>query len=411
MHILLVTTYFEPDSGAAAVRLSRLAHMLRARGHDVTVLTTLPHYPQGRINDGYRGRFAVVEDREGLRVIRTWLFATSSTRISRRLISQNSYMVTAFLRGLGIRRPDVILIEAQPVFTSLAAVMLSVFKRVPYVLNVSDLWPDHLLSVGVLSADHPIYRAARWLVDRTYHRAAHIIAMSPAWAQKIEAYIGNQGHKVSVVYNSVDLMRFSPQVDATDFKQKYSVDPSKKVVSFISTFTTPYDFDLMLEVAARLGQRDDVQVLYIGGGSQADVLEARLAQGDLPHVRWLGWIDYAEIPAAWAASDVTYLALRDHALYTGTIPAKYYEVMASGVPIANAINGVAAQMIERSGAGIAVPCGDVDGLSEALHRLLDDDALRQQCAEKGREYAETHFAPDGVVDAYERRLLDAAKSR
>jgi len=136
MHILFLTTYFEPDSGAAAVRLSRLAHLLKARGHDITVLTTLPHYPVGQIQANYRGKFAIVEDRDGLRVIRTWLLATQSPRISRRLISQNTFMLTALLRGLGIKRPNVMLVEAQPIFTGFAGALLGKIKRVPVVLNV-----------------------------------------------------------------------------------------------------------------------------------------------------------------------------------------------------------------------------------------------------------------------------------
>src|SRR5690606_37738563 len=123
MHILLVTTYYEPDSGAAAVRLSRLAKALVRRGHQVTVLTTLPHYPQGRIAERYQKAWAVEQNRSGVRVVRVWLWATPSPRISRRLISQMSFMLSAALRGLTLPRPDVVLIEAQPVFTSLAGVL------------------------------------------------------------------------------------------------------------------------------------------------------------------------------------------------------------------------------------------------------------------------------------------------
>ncbi|HLV34708.1 MAG TPA: glycosyltransferase, partial [Spirillospora sp.] len=150
MHILLVTTYFEPDSGAAAVRLSRLAKLLARRGHKLTVLTSLPHYPHGQIAARYRQAWAVEEQRSDMRIMRSWLWATPSPRISRKLISQLSFMLTTTLNGLTLSCPDVILIEAQPIFTSLAGLILSRRLGAPYVLNVSDLWPDHLLSVGAL---------------------------------------------------------------------------------------------------------------------------------------------------------------------------------------------------------------------------------------------------------------------
>ncbi|HLA42930.1 MAG TPA: glycosyltransferase, partial [Aggregatilineales bacterium] len=147
MHILIITNYFEPESGAAAVRLTRLAKQLQAHGHQITVLTSLPNYPHGRIYEGYRRKFAVVRNYAGIRVIYTWLLTTTSPRINRKLISQMSFMLTAILRGIGLPRPDVLLIEAQPIFTGFAGIALAKLKRTPYVLNISDLWPDHLITV------------------------------------------------------------------------------------------------------------------------------------------------------------------------------------------------------------------------------------------------------------------------
>lgn len=406
MKILLVTTYFEPDSGAAAVRLSRLARLLHARGHEITVLTTMPHYPQGRIAQSYRGKFTVTEELDDIRVIRTWLYATPSRRISKRLISQISFMFTAALRGLILPRPDVFLIEAQPVFTNFAGTFLSILKRRPVVLNVSDLWPDHLVSTGALTEKHLIYRVARQLVDGTYRMAAGITTVSAILAEKIKGYIQPPHDKVQVIYNGVDLKRFNPANDGDSFRTEFNLD-KRKIVSFISTFTTPYDFDTMLAVAEHFKNLDDVQFIFVGGGSQSDVVEARLNRGDLPNVHWLGWIDFALIPAAWAASDVTFLALHDHDLYRGTIPAKYYEVMASGVPIVAAIEGVAARMLEESGAGIAVHCGDVDGLITNITHLLNNPQQREQHGKAGRAYAEANFDPERVATAYEDMLKTA----
>jgi glycosyltransferase involved in cell wall biosynthesis len=404
MHILFLTTYFEPDSGAAAVRLSRLAHFLHARGHQITVLTAMPHYPQGRIADTYRGEFALVEDRDGLRVIRTWLWATPSSKISRRLLSQLSFMLTAAVRGVGIERPDVMLIEAQPVFTSLAGYFLSRFKRVPYVLNISDLWPDHLLSVGALSETHLAYRIARRMVDMTYRGAAGIVAMSPAWAEKIKGYIASE-EKIQVIHNGVDLSRFHPNVDASDFQSRYGLK-HQKVISFIGTFATQYDFETMLSVVERMQARGDVCFMFVGGGTQSDAVRARL--NGLANVLWIDWINHTEIPLAWAASHMTFWAMRDHPLYRGTIPAKLYETLASGIPVAAAHEGEGAAMVERSGAGLTVNCGNVEGLVGAVERLLDDSELHARCRRSARGYAEAFLDPEKVAIAYEAVLKRAA---
>lgn len=409
MHILLVTHYFEPDSGAAAVRLSRLARLLHKRGHQVTVLATLPHYPQGHIQPDYRGRLFASEQREGLQVLRAWLWATPSTRISRRLVSQLSFMLTAGLRGPFLPRPEVLLIEGQPVFTALAGWWISRLKGAPYVLNVSDLWPDHLQTVG-MKTTHPAYRAARWLVNGLYRGAAHIVAMSGGWAERIAEHTGGQARS-SVIYNAVDLQRFRPGLDAADFRARHGLDPSQRLVTFIGTLTTPYDIDTMLAAAARLAERPDVAFMFVGAGTQAAYLRQRLAEDGAPPVRLIDWIDHAQMPQAWSASHITYWALRDEPLYRGTIPARIYEVLACGVPVAAAMAGEAVSVLEVSGGGLAVPPGDVDGLVGAITRLLDDPALHRACSERGRAYAETHYDAEQVAAAYEAVLLAAVEER
>ena len=405
MHILLVTTYFEPDSGAAAVRLSRLARLLHQRGHQITVLTTLPHYPQGRITPRYQGSWTVEQKKPGLRIIRAWLWATPSPQISRKLISQLSFMLTALVNGVRLPRPDVLLIEAQPVFTSVAGALLSQRFGVPYVLNVSDLWPDHLLSVGALTETHPVYVAARRLVDWTYRGAAAITALSPLWADKITRYVTGKT-PVQVIYNGVDLQRFHPGHDSEAFRRKYELG-CRKLVTFLGTFATQYDFNTLFAVARRFEADPDVQFVLIGQGSQDVFVRQRVHQAE--NFRWLRWIDFAEMPLAWAASDVTVWALHPQDLYRGTIPAKLYEAMASGTPIVAATEGAAARLIRESRGGFATGFGDVEAMTSAIQQLLYDDDLRSQFSRAGRAYAEQHFDAAAVATRYEAILQQSAR--
>lgn len=250
MHILMVTNYFEPDQGAASIILSRLARKMQQRGHQVTVLTSLPNYPHGRILDGYRGKFVVVEERDGIRVIQTWLWATPSPKISRKFISQITFMLTAILRGLFLPRPDVLLVEGQPIFTQMAGVFLSAVMRRPYVLDIHDLWPDHMLSVGALTETHPVYRIARGLVNRNYRSAARIIALTPYLEKVIRGYIPPTD-KVSTVFSGVDLKRFQPELDARAFREKHGLGDAR-IVAYIGTLGTAYDPLTMLETAMSL---------------------------------------------------------------------------------------------------------------------------------------------------------------
>ncbi len=408
MHILFVTTYFEPDQGAASIILTRVAKKLHQRGHQITVLTSLPNYPQGRILDGYRGKFLVVEDRDGIRVIQTWIWATSSPKISRKFISQISFATTATLRGLGIPRPDVMVIVNHPMFVSMAGVFLSWVKRVPYVMDVRDLWPDHMLSVGAMTEKHPVYRLFRWIVDRTYRGAAGIVALHDALAVGVQKHIGKD-EKVKIIYSGVDLKLFKPDLDTRTFREKYGLS-DRKLVTFIGTFATPYDFETMFKATQQLASRTEVQFVFIGSGSQKDVVQDYLQSDSNPgNVQWIGWVDHDEIPYAWSASHITYWALRDRELYRGIFPAKSYEAMACGIPIAAAMEGLGADILARSKGGITVASGDANGLAETIKRLLDDPDLYTATSQAARAYAEQHFDAEQAAVQYEAVLERAVQ--
>ncbi len=409
MHIWLITHYFEPDSGAAAVRLTRLAKLLHARGHQVTVLTTMPHYPQGQIAKGYDRKFCITEDQDGLRVIQTWLWATPSPNIVWRLISQVSFMFTCTIRGLFLKRPDVVLIEGQPVFTALAGWFLSRFKRVPYVVNVSDFWPEYLLAVGVVTETHPIYRLFRAQVNLIQRGAKGIITLYPPLVESIEKRIGKMDN-IRVIYNAVEMQRFRPNLNTSSFREKYELGETK-LVSFVGTFGTHIDFEVMLDVAANFNERKDVRFVFIGTGGRREQVEERLAHGDLSNAQWIGWIEHSEMPLAWNASHLTFWAIHDHELYRNILQSKIYEAMACGTPVAIAVEGITTDLVERSGGGVTVSFGDKEGLITAIERLLDDNTFHKQCSQNARTYAEANFDPEKVAAAYEEILVRVGRRK
>lgn len=411
MKILIISHYFEPASGEAAARYSYLGRRFLEWGHEVTVLTPMPHYPKGEIDPAYRGKWSKVENRDGMCVIYTWLWATKSEKISRRLPSQISFMLAAALRGLSLPKPDVVLIEYQPMFTGVAGRFLADLKGAPYVLNVSDLWPDHLLTVGALQESSPIYRGLRMMMDAGYRGAKRITTMSPRWTEKIVDYLGGKGEKVETILRGADTERFKPlPAEAVQaFQQKYGLDPAKKWVSFLGTFATQYDFELCLEVSRAFEGRQDIGFVFIGAGTQGAALKEALAAGQYPNLKLIDWIRHEEMPLAWNASYLNYWALRDEALYTGTVPAKLFEAMACGTPIAAAQAGAGAALIAEAGAGLTVQPGDKNGLVAAIEKLVSDSELHESCKQGGRTYALAHFSFEQVARRYEAALIAAVK--
>jgi len=162
-----------------------------------------------------------------------------------------------------------------------------------------------------------------------------------------------------------------------------------------------------VETAKRFADRSDVLFVIMGTGTQQQVVRERLAKGDLSNVRWIEWVDYAEMSQAWAATSIAFWALHNHPLHHGAIGTKMYEAMASGVPVAVALEGVVADVLRESGGGLSAPFGDFDALSVNIARLLDDPDFYRQCSQNARSYAEKHFSMEKAVDAYESALQQA----
>jgi glycosyltransferase involved in cell wall biosynthesis len=273
------------------------------------------------------------------------------------------------------------------------------------VLDVHDLWPDHMLAVGTMTERHPAYRLARWAIDMTYRGASSIITLTPHLETSIRKYVSD-AVPVKTVYSAVDLKRLHPDIDGSSFRAKHHLGDSL-LVSFIGILGTAYDCATILETAVHFVHRTDVSFVIMGTGTQKEIVQERLARGDLPNVRWIEWIDSAEIPQAWAATHIAYWALHDHPIQRGAISTKAFEAMASGVPIACAHIGVGADMVRESGSGLVVTPGDALALSQAITRLLDDRNLYGTCSQRGRQYAESNLDADKAADAYEADLMRA----
>ncbi len=400
MHVLFITHYFAPDGGAAANRLTRLATLLAQRGDTVTVLTTLPHYPRGIVPPEYRGGFQVVEECEGVRVVQVWLWTSPRKGIFPRLLSQLSFMLTSALRGLFLPRPDVIFIEQQPIFTGLSGWFISKVKRRPYLLNVSDYWPEYLYIAGVTSKTSLLYQVFAALASRVQQDASTIVMLWPGLEQSIRSRLSHPP-PLHQIYNAVDLERFHPANDDAAFREKYDLDDGR-IVSFLGVLGPHIDLETMLQAAKEL---HEVTVLFVGTGSQVEALQRALNQPDFTHCRWIEWLEPEEVPGFWAATAVHFWALHDNPVDKLRFQAKLYEALATGTPVVIALEGFMSQLLQREQIGVAVPFADFAALAHAIRQLLDDPRHYEQISQKARAYAEANFNPAQVVAAYQSVLM------
>ncbi|MBK8138317.1 MAG: glycosyltransferase family 4 protein [Chloroflexi bacterium] len=380
---------------------------MAADGHEVTVLTGLPNYPDGVINPPYRGKIGYRETIDGVDVRRVWVFASPSKRARSRLINQFSFMIMTALRGTRLRRPDAILVESHPLFVTLAAGWLRRLKRAHVVLNVSDLWPESAVATGMLRAESLLVKVAARIERWAYNDAAHIIGMSQGIVDGIVA-VFPEPLRVSLIKNGVDLNLFKPAdpVARAGAREKLGLGTEAFVVAHIGNQSLTYDFDLILFAAAAC---PDITFLFAGGGSQAAYIESQVTTHRLSNVRLLGTLPHDSMPLVWAAADVSLLAFHDHTVAGTTIPAKIYESFATGTPLVAAIRGEGAALIEKAGAGVIVRVGDKQAFVHALHEMAASPQRLSEMGRAGRAYGEATLSPDAVKAEYLAILESVAK--
>ena len=407
MRLLIVSHYFPPEVGAPQTRLFELARRMVRRGHRVTVLAPLPSYPTGVVPPGYRGRLLLFERMEGVRVVRTWAYATPNRGFVRRILNHLSFTLAALVAAPLTGPADVVFVESPPLFHGFAGAVIARLKGAAFVFNVSDLWPASAVEMGMLRQLWLI-RAAEWLERWTYARAAMVTVVTRGIVDRLRA-TGLPAEKVQLLTNGVDADVFRPVPERDALRRELGVDGAF-VALYAGTHGLAHGLETVLEAADRLRARSDVRFVFAGEGAEKERLVARAGELGLPNVTLLPNQPKARMPALLSAADCCVIPLRDLPLFRGALPSKMFEAMATARPIVLAVAGEAAELLVESGAGVCVPPERPDEMARAIAALADDPARARALGETGRAWVQQHFSRERIAERFER-LLEEARAR
>lgn len=376
MNILFLADNFPPERNAQASRVyERACHWARW-GHQVTVVTCAPNFPEGKVYPGYRNRWRQVEQLDGIRVVRVKTFIAPNAGTLLRIVDFLSFMVTAFLAGLLERRPDVLAATSPQFFAAVAGCALAIVRRCPFVLELSDLWPDSIVAVGAMKRNI----ALRWL-ERVemflYRRATRIVALTASFKQNLVRR-GVPEHKIHVVINGVDLSRYSPRPRDLEFARAWSLPASDFVVGYIGTHGMAHALINVLDAADLLRDRA-VRFLFVGAGVEREKLIAEAERRRLPNVTFVPAQPKEMMPAVWSVCDVALVHLKDTPLFATVIPSKIFEAMGMGKPVLLASpDGEASRIVRCEKNGLYVPAQKPEELAAAVLFLKENPAFVQQ---------------------------------
>jgi putative colanic acid biosynthesis glycosyltransferase WcaI len=387
--ILFITPYYPPEKGAAAVRISETATRLVARGHQVTVLTTLPNYPTGIVPKEYRGRLLQEEERDGVRVVRFWSYVSPNRGFLRRVLAQLSFGCLApLLGGKATGGADVIILESHPLFNAIAGRILARLKHCPFIFMVSDLWPASAVELGVLR-NNVLIALAEWLERSTYKRASLIWALSAGIRDGI-VQCGIPPERVFLLTNGADLSKFRP-LPQSQARAELGWD-GRFTVLYAGNFGLSHGLTTVLEAARRMQDRADIHFLLVGDGAERADLLAKAQQWDLKHVTFLDAQPHDRVPLILAGADVCLVPMRHLALFEGRLPLKMFEVMACARPVLLGVEGEARRIAEHEAhAALYVEPENAEALVEGILYLQEHPEEARLMGLQGRAYVEANY--------------------
>jgi colanic acid biosynthesis glycosyl transferase WcaI len=410
--ILYLSQYFSPEMGAPAARVSELAQHWSRAGHDVTVLTAFPNHPSGVIPPPYRGKLRRLVLREryaNINVIRSWLLPFPNRKAYERILNYSSFCASAAITGTFIRRPDVLIATSPQLLVGLAGWAISRVKRVPFIFEVRDLWPESLAAVEMSRAGSPLSRMLGAIAGFLYRNSEHIVVVTPAFKDFLIEHWQVPAGKISVVENGVECDIFRPR-DVSELRKKLGVE-DKFVVSYIGTMGMAHALETVVQAAQELqATKPTIMFLFVGAGADRERIESMARSRGLNNVRFAGEQPRDAVPDYISASDACLVSLRKSELFKTVIPTKMLEFMSCARPVLLGVDGQAREILEQARAGIFYPPEDALQLTRAVTRLASDPRLCESLGQNGRRHILTHFSRATTSEKY-LKILDELLGR
>jgi glycosyltransferase involved in cell wall biosynthesis len=393
LHVLLVHQLFVTGQEAGGTRHLELARHLAGRGLRVTVVAPTRSYLTGEVVGAAGER---TEPAPGVTVLRSGSVGGGSG-FTGRVASFASFSATSWLAGMRVADVDVVWGTSPPLFQALPAWELSLFKRVPFVLEIRDLWPDFAVELGVLR--NPVLIAAARFCERFLYRVAdRVVVNSPGFVEHVVAR-GAPSARVVVIPNGVDTTPFDPSARGEAIRRELGAEARDVLVVYAGAHGVPNHLDVVLEAAERLRGEPGVRFALVGGGRDRARLMERARAMDLPNVVFAEAMPKDRMPELLAAADVCVAVLRPLPMFDTTYPNKVFDYMAAGRPVVLAIDGVIRAVVEEAGAGTFVAPGSAEEMAAAILRYARDSALRERQGRAGRACVEARFRRSDQGDA------------
>lgn len=377
MKILFLTDNFPPEVNAPASRTYDHAREWVKAGHQITVITCAPNFPKGKVYDGYKNRLYQTEMMDGIKVIRVWSYIAENKGFVKRTLDYISYSVTSFIAGL-FQKADIIIATSPQFFTALSGRTLSFWKRTPWIMEVRDLWPESIKTVGAMN-DNAFIRYFEWEEKRCYKSAKKIIVVTDSFKRTLVSR-GIPAEKIAVVKNGANRELFKPMPKNEALINQLGLR-GKRIIGYIGTHGMAHKLDFILQCAKNMQGKNNYHFLLIGSGAEKANLMKMKEQEQIENVTMLDSVPKSEVNKYISILDLSLINLKKSPLFTTVIPSKIFENAGMEIPIIMGVEGEAKEIIEHYRAGLCFEPENEADFNKKLTMLLDNHELYNKCKE------------------------------
>ena len=395
MKILFISDNFYPESNAPAKRTYEHAIEWLKLSHNVTVITGNPNFPKGKIFEGYKNKLFQTEYKDDITIKRVWTFIASNKGFLLRIIDYMSFMFTSFISALFVKKHDIVIATSPQFFTAISGWMISVFKRIPFVLEIRDLWPESIVAVGAMKENNFFIKLLHKLACFLYKRADVIVCVTNSFKKELIA-LSIDDSKIVVIENGMNTDKLiAPNQSIDQIMKKYEFNNNDFIISFIGTIGMAHGLDVVVNAAKKIKDKN-IKFLIIGEGAEKEKIIQRVKNETIDNVSILDSISWQEIININQVVSINLIHLKKNDLFKKVIPSKIFESMVMKKPIILGVDGESREILKNANCGFFMTPEDENSLIENIDKLQSDKDLLNSMGKNGYNF---------VINRYNRSKL------
>lgn len=393
MRILMLTQWYDPEPFLKGLPFAKA---LTELGHEVQVVTGFPNYPGGKVYGGYKIKLFQKEVFGNVAVLRVPLYPSHDSSTIKRVLNYASFAISLSLFAPLVKKNfDVMYVYHPPASIGLAAILVSLVRKIPFVYDIQDLWPDTLKATGMFRFKKGL-SLIDWWCRILYRRAKKIVVLSPGFKRELISR-GVPSNKIEIVYNWAQ-EEFFPVSDhknekIINLKKKLGIEKTFNVV-FAGNIGKAQALETILEAADIIRAKyTDIRFVFIGDGISLGHLKKKSEENDLPNTIFLSRKPPSEIGLYLEVADALLIHLKNDPLFKITIPSKTQSYLSVGKPILHCVGGDSAELIKEANAGIVCCPENAKDIAKKVERLyLIGTKQRLKMGENGKNYYEANLS-------------------